>query len=37
MTVVLEGQRHVELGSTISAYVEPDKVHVFNAEGNAIT
>lgn len=36
MTVVLDGQRQVELGTTLSAYADPTKVHVFNAEGMAI-
>mgnify|MGYP005825886329 CR=1 FL=1 len=36
ITVVLEGQRQVEIGSTVSAYVDPAKAHVFNAEGNAL-
>ncbi|MGV3574303.1 MAG: ABC transporter ATP-binding protein [Devosia sp.] len=36
LTVVLEGQRHVELGSTVAAYIDPAKAHVFNAEGIAI-
>jgi len=36
LTVVLEGQRHVELGSTVPAYIDPAKAHVFNAEGIAL-
>ncbi|ODT69448.1 MAG: sugar ABC transporter ATP-binding protein [Pelagibacterium sp. SCN 63-23] len=36
LTVVLEGQRHVELGSTVPAYVDPAKAHVFDAQGLAI-
>ena len=36
MTVVLEGQRAVELGAMVAAYVDPAKAHVFNAEGAAI-
>ncbi len=36
ITIVLEGQRSVELGSSVSAYVDPAKAHVFNAEGDAI-
>jgi len=36
LTIVLEGQRKVEAGSTISAYVDPEKAHVFDAEGLAI-
>jgi multiple sugar transport system ATP-binding protein len=37
ITVVLEGQRRVELGSTVSLHVDPAKAHVFNAEGTTIT
>ena len=37
LTIVLEGQRHVELGSTVAAYVDPAKAHVFNSEGLAIS
>ncbi len=36
MTIVLEGQRPVELGSTVAAYMDPARVHLFNAEGLAI-
>ncbi len=36
LTIVLEGQRSVELGSTVSAYLDPTKAHVFDAEGNTI-
>ncbi|MBJ3785741.1 ABC transporter ATP-binding protein [Devosia sediminis] len=36
LTIVLEGQRHVEIGSSVSAYVDPAKAHIFDAEGNAI-
>jgi multiple sugar transport system ATP-binding protein len=36
LTIVLEGQRDVEIGSKVSAYVDPAKAHVFDAEGNAI-
>ncbi|KKB07958.1 ABC transporter ATP-binding protein [Devosia chinhatensis] len=36
LTIVLEGQRSVELGSTVPAYLDPSKAHVFDAEGNAI-
>ncbi|SMQ85790.1 carbohydrate ABC transporter ATP-binding protein, CUT1 family [Devosia lucknowensis] len=36
LTIVLEGQRSVELGSSISAYVDPAKAHIFDAEGTAI-
>ena len=36
MIVVLEGQRSVELGSTVTAHVDPTRVHLFNAEGTRI-
>jgi multiple sugar transport system ATP-binding protein len=36
VTVVLEGQRQVEIGSIVPAYVDPAKVQVFNAEGLAL-
>ncbi|MBE7733348.1 ABC transporter ATP-binding protein [Devosia faecipullorum] len=36
LNLVLEGQRVVELGSTISAYLDPAKAHVFDAKGQAI-
>jgi multiple sugar transport system ATP-binding protein len=36
LNIVLEGQRKVELGSTVSAYIDPARLHLFNAEGSAI-
>ncbi len=36
LTIVLEGQRNVAIGSKVAAYVDPAKAHIFNAEGNAI-
>ena len=36
LTIVLEGQRGVELGSTVAAYIDPAKAHLFDAEGMAI-
>ena len=36
LTIVLEGQRSVELGSLISAYLDPSKAHLFDAEGTTI-
>ena len=36
LTVVLEGQRPAELGSTVTAYIDPAKAHLFDAEGMAI-
>jgi multiple sugar transport system ATP-binding protein len=36
LNIVLEGQRKVDLGSTVSAHIDPARLHLFNAEGNAI-
>ncbi|HEY8576710.1 MAG TPA: sn-glycerol-3-phosphate ABC transporter ATP-binding protein UgpC [Devosia sp.] len=36
LNIVLEGQRHVELGSMVTAYADPARLHLFDAEGNAI-
>ena len=36
VNIVLEGQRPVELGSTVTAYIDPARVHLFNADGNAL-
>jgi multiple sugar transport system ATP-binding protein len=36
VTVVLEGQRAVEMGSNITLYLDPSKTHVFDDAGNAI-
>jgi len=36
LTIVLEGQRTVAIGSTVSAYVDPAKAHIFDAEGIAL-
>ena len=36
LNIVLEGQRSVELGSTVAAYIDPARLHLFNAEGMAI-
>jgi multiple sugar transport system ATP-binding protein len=36
LTIVLEGQRRFELGSMVSAYIDPARVHLFDAEGMAI-
>ena len=33
MTIVLEGQRPVELGSTVAAYIDPVRAHLFDASG----
>ncbi|WP_354066490.1 hypothetical protein [Devosia sp. 2618] len=34
--IVLEGQRPVELGSTVSAYIDPARIHLFDAQGAGI-
>jgi multiple sugar transport system ATP-binding protein len=36
LTIVLEGQRRFELGSTVQAFIDPARVHLFDAEGMAI-
>ena len=36
LTARLEGQRAVELGSTVAAYIDPARIHLYNAEGTAI-
>ncbi|WP_297111109.1 sn-glycerol-3-phosphate ABC transporter ATP-binding protein UgpC [uncultured Devosia sp.] len=36
LTIVLEGQRSVDLGTKVSAYVDPAKAHLFDAQGMAI-
>ena len=36
INIVLEGQRQVELGSTVSAHIDPARLHLFNAAGEAI-
>jgi multiple sugar transport system ATP-binding protein len=36
VTVVLEGQRAVEMGANITLYLDPAKAHVFDEAGNAI-
>ena len=36
INIVLEGQRKVELGSTVGAHIDPARIHLFNAEGAAI-
>ncbi|HUH76700.1 MAG TPA: sn-glycerol-3-phosphate ABC transporter ATP-binding protein UgpC [Devosia sp.] len=36
LTIVLEGQRKVELGANIAAYIDPDRVHLFNAAGDVL-
>ena len=36
INIVLEGQRPVELGSTVAVHADPARLHLFNAEGNVI-
>jgi multiple sugar transport system ATP-binding protein len=36
LTIVLEGQRMVELGELVSVYLDPAKAHLFDAESTAI-
>ncbi|MDB5528698.1 MAG: transporter ATP-binding protein [Devosia sp.] len=36
MTIVLEGQREVALGSSVTAFIDPARIHLFNAAGTAI-
>ncbi len=36
ITIVLEGQRPVELGSTVGVHIDPARIHLFDAEGNVI-
>jgi multiple sugar transport system ATP-binding protein len=36
LTIAVDGQRQVELGSTLTAYVDPARYHVFGADGRAI-
>ncbi|MHA6689428.1 ABC transporter ATP-binding protein [Devosia sp. A449] len=36
VNIVLEGQRPVELGSTVSVHFDPARLHLFNAEGLSI-
>jgi multiple sugar transport system ATP-binding protein len=36
INIVLEGQRAVELGSTVTAHADPARLHLFDASGDAI-
>ena len=36
LTIAVDGQRQVELGSTLTAYVDPARYHVFGRDGGAI-
>jgi multiple sugar transport system ATP-binding protein len=37
LTVALEGQRHIPVGSAISTYVDPARYHVFDHHGRTMT
>ncbi len=36
LTIALEGQQHMQLGSTVTAHVDPTKYHAFDTEGRAL-
>jgi len=36
LTIALEGQQHMQLGSTVTAYVDPTKYHAFGPDGRAL-
>jgi multiple sugar transport system ATP-binding protein len=36
INIVLEGQRAVELGETVAVHIDPARLHLFNAAGDAI-
>ena len=36
LTIALEGQQHMALGSTVTAYVDPTKYHAFGPDGRAL-
>ena len=36
ITIVLEGQNPVDLGSTVGVHIDPARLHLFNAEGNVV-
>ncbi|MEO8758808.1 MAG: sn-glycerol-3-phosphate ABC transporter ATP-binding protein UgpC [Devosia sp.] len=36
LTVALEGQRQIDVGSTITSYIDPTRYHVFGPDGLAI-
>jgi multiple sugar transport system ATP-binding protein len=35
-TIVLEGQQQIAVGSTVTAYIDPARAHIFNAQGATI-
>ncbi|MEO6394581.1 MAG: ABC transporter ATP-binding protein [Devosia sp.] len=36
LTLALAGQQHIDLGSTVTAYVDPSKYHAFGPDGRAL-
>jgi len=36
ITIVLEGQSAVELGSTVGVHIDPARIHLFDGDGNAL-
>jgi multiple sugar transport system ATP-binding protein len=36
LTIALTGQQNIASGTTVTAYVDPARYHVFNAEGRAL-
>ena len=36
LTIALEGQRHIEAGSMIPTYIDPNRYHVFGPDGLAL-
>ncbi|RYE10950.1 MAG: sn-glycerol-3-phosphate ABC transporter ATP-binding protein UgpC [Hyphomicrobiales bacterium] len=36
LTIALEGQQHLTLGSTVTAYVDPARYHAFGTDGTAL-
>jgi multiple sugar transport system ATP-binding protein len=36
LTIALDGQQHLQQGSTVTAYVDPTKYHAFGADGRAL-
>jgi multiple sugar transport system ATP-binding protein len=37
LTIALEGQRHIEPGTMVPTYIDPERYHVFGADGVALT
>jgi multiple sugar transport system ATP-binding protein len=36
LTIALEGQRHIEPGTTVATYIDPARYHVFGEDGLAL-